>query len=195
MPALDASSLDQLFRTARTRNAWSPRPVEDQTIQDIYDLLKLGPTSANSSPARFVWVRSEAARQTLADCAMGANPPKILAAPVTVIIGRDMAFADRMPELFPHAPHMHHLMKTPGMGEATAVRNTTLQGGWLIMAARALGLDCGPMSGFDRDKVDAAFFAGTTVTTDFLCSLGYGTDEGLFDRLPRLAFDDANRIV
>lgn len=193
-PLADAA-IDQLFRHARTRNAWSDRPVDDATIASLYEIAKWGPTSANSSPARFVWVRSEEKKQRLAECAFNANPEKIRAAPVTVIIGRDLDFADRMPELFPHNPGMHAMMRNPQMAVATAQRNTTLQGAYLIIAARALGLECGPMSGFDAAKVDAAFFGGTNVATDFICSIGYGLEEGTYPRLPRLAFGDANRIV
>lgn len=195
MSTLDDQALDQLFRTARTRNGWSDRPVSADLIRQVYDLAKLGPTSANCSPARFIWVTSVEGREKLAGCAMGSNPDKIRKAPVTVIIGRDDDFADRMPELFPHAPHMHQLMKMPAWGGPTAVRNTTLQGAYLMLAARALGLDCGPMSGVDLAAVDAAFFAGTNVHTDFVCTMGYGTDENLLARSPRLTFEDANRFA
>ena len=195
MPALDDNALDQLFRTARTRNGWSDRPVAPDLIRQVYDLAKMGPTSANCSPARFVWVTSSEGREKLAGCAMGTNPDKIRQAPVTVIIGRDDDFADHMPHLFPHAPHMHQLLKMPAWGGPTAVRNTTLQGAYLMLAARALGLDCGPMSGVDLAAVDAAFFAGTNIHCDFICAMGHGTEENLFARSPRLAFEEANRIV
>lgn len=195
MPALNDQALDQMFRTARTRNGWSDRPVSADLIRQVYDLAKMGPTSANCSPARFVWVTSIEGREKLASCAMATNPDKIRKAPVTVIIGRDDDFANRMPELFPHAPQMHQLMKMPAFGGPTAVRNTTLQGAYLMLAARALGLDCGPMSGVDLAAVDAAFFAGTNVHTDFVCAIGYGTDENLFARSPRLKFEDANRFA
>ncbi len=155
----------------------------------------MGPTSANSCPARFVWVTSAEGKERLAACAMASNPDKIRKAPVTVVIGRDEDFAERMPQLFPHAPHMHQIMKLPAWGGPTALRNTTLQGAYLMLAARALGLDCGPMSGIDLAKVDAEFFAGTNVKTDFICSLGYGTDENLFPRSPRLDFEEANRFA
>jgi 3-hydroxypropanoate dehydrogenase len=195
MSTLDDRSLDQLFRTARTRNGWSDRPVAADLIRQVYDLAKMGPTSANCSPARFVWVTSVEGREKLAACAMATNPDKIRKAPVTVIIGRDDDFADRMPELFPHAPQMAQLMKMPAFGAATALRNTTLQGAYLMIAARALGLDCGPMSGVNLEAVDAAFFAGTNIHTDFICAMGYGTDENLFPRSPRLSFADANRFA
>ena len=195
MTRLSDRALEQIFLTARSRNGWSDRPVDDGTIRAIYDLAKFGPTSANSQPARFVWVRSAEQKAKLAACASAANATKIIAAPVTVIVGRDLDFADHLPRTFPHAPHMHELMKQPPVGAATALRNTTLQGAYLIVAARALGLDCGPMSGFDNAKVDQAFFAGRNIQSDFICSIGFGTDENLFDRLPRLAFDEANQVI
>ncbi|MDE2437355.1 MAG: malonic semialdehyde reductase [Sphingomonadales bacterium] len=154
-----------------------------------------GPTSANCNPARFVWVASNEARFRLAACAMGANAAKILAAPVTVIVARDMDFADNMPRLAPHAPHMHEMFKNPAFGVPTAVRNTTLQGVYLIIAARALGLDCGPMSGFDPAKVKAEFLAGGNLEPDFICSTGFGNGEGMHERQTRLTFDEANRVV
>lgn len=195
MPALDDRALDQLFRTARTRNGWSPQPVPPELIRQVYDLMKMGPTSANCCPARFVWVTSAEGKERLAACAMATNPDKIRKAPVTVIIGRDDDFADRMPQLFPHAPHMHQLAKAPAWGGPTALRNTTLQGAYLIIAARALGLDCGPMSGVNLAAFDTAFFAGTKVKTDFVCAMGYGTEENLYPRSPRLAFEEANRFA
>ena len=196
MAVLPEEAKDLIFRTARTRNGWSDAPVTDADIQAIYDLAKWGPTSANGSPARFVWVKSQEGRETLAACASGTNAAKILAAPVTVLIGRDLSFHDKLDYLFPQGPYMKTLMEgSPEIARATAVRNTTLQGAYLIIAARSLGFDCGPMSGFDADKVNQAFFAGTTVEVDFICSIGKGTDAGLFDRLPRLPFEDANRIV
>lgn len=195
MAILPDQVLKQIFLTARSRNGWSDRPVDDATIKAIYDLAKFGPTSANSQPARFIWVRSEEQKAKLAECASANNSAKIMAAPVTVIVGRDLDFAEHLPRTFPHAPQMHEAMKQPALAAATAQRNTTLQGAWLIVAARALGLDCGPMSGFDNAKVDEAFLAGTNVQSDFLCSIGYGTDENMFDRLPRLSFEETNRIV
>ena len=193
---LDDASLDQLFRTARTRNGWSDRPVPEALIRELYDTLRMGPTSANSSPARFVFVRSDQGKQTLATCAFDNNKPKILKALVTVIIGYDLDFADNLPHLFPaRGAMMKPKFKEPEFAQITAMRNGTLQGAYLIMAARALGLDCGPMSGFDNAAVDAAFFAGTPVKSNFLCSIGYGTDENLYPRNPRLSFEEACRFA
>src|SRR5579871_4946897 len=157
--ALPASSLDQLFRLARTSDEWSSEPVDDRTIHDLYELLKWGPTSANSSPARFVWVRSADGKAKLAGLAADLNKPKILAAPITVIVGHDLNFAGELPKLMPHAAEMmQKYFAPPEVAEVTAMRNGTLQGAYLIVAARALGLDCGPMSGFDNAGVDKAFF-------------------------------------
>jgi 3-hydroxypropanoate dehydrogenase len=193
---LPGTVLDQLFRTARTYNDWSDQPVGEDTLRALYDLVKLGPTSANSSPARFVWVRSAEAKSRLAALAMDANRPKILAAPVTVVIGHDLDFPDTMAKLFPaRAEMMRQYFLQPGMAEVTAMRNGTLQGGYLIIAARSLGLDCGPMSGFDNAGVDREFFAGTRIQSNFICSLGHGKPESVFPRNPRLTFEEAGRIA
>ena len=190
-PPLDREALALLFDDARTYYSWADTPVGDDQLRALYDLVKMGPTSANCSPMRLVFCRSDAARARLADCASAANAPKILAAPVTAIVGMDLAFYDRLPELFPHADARSWFAGNDTAIRETAFRNSSLQGAYLIMAARAMGLDTGPMSGFDKAKVDAAFFAGTTTETNFLCSIGYGTPEKLFPRLPRLAFEDA----
>src|SRR6201987_3337642 len=185
-------SLDQIFRSARTHNGWADRPVEHDTVREIYDLMKWGPTSANSSPARFVWVRSADGKATLAGLAAEQNKPKILAAPVTVIIGHDLDFAGKLPKLMPHAAEvMQKYFAAPGVAEVTAMRNGTLQGAYLIVAARALGLDCGPMSGFDNAGVDRAFFAGKNIQSNFICSLGFAKADRLGSRNPRLDFEDA----
>ncbi len=190
--ALSDHSLDQIFRSARTFNGWADRPVEDATVREIYDLMKWGPTSANCSPARFVWVRSADGKAALAGLAAEPNKPKILKAPVTVIIGHDLDFAGKLPELLPHnAEAMQKFFATPGVTEATAMRNGTLQGAYLIVAARALGLDCGPMSGFDNVGVDKAFFSGTRIQSNFICSIGYGDPASVFPRNPRLSFEEA----
>lgn len=189
------AELDQLFRTARTRNAWRPDPVSEDLLRELYDLAKWGPTSANLSPGRFVFLTTEAAKQKLAPFLSNNNRPKSLAAPVVAIIAYDLAFAEHAPRLFPHNPGVGAWYSDPAMIQETAFRNGSLQGAYLMLAARALGLDCGPMSGFDAKGVDEAFFAGTTWRTNFICNLGYGTDENLFDRLPRLAFDEACRIL
>lgn len=193
--AIHDPALDQLFRKARTRNGWVEETLSPSVFHQIYDLAKFGPTSANASPARFVWVTSAEAKAKLAGMASGANGPKILAAPVTVIIGYDLDFAEHLPHLFPHAPDAKTWFESPEVEQTTAFRNGTLQGAYLIMAARAMGLDSGPMSGFDNAGVNAAFFAGTRVKSNFLCTLGHGTEENMFPRSPRLAFDETNQIV
>lgn len=195
MTVLDANALDQLFRSARTHNAWQTKDVSDEQLHALYDLLKWGPTSANASPARFVFVKSPEARATLKDTLAPGNVDKTMSAPVTVIVAQDMAFYDKLPELFPHADARSWFVGNDALIESTAFRNATLQGAYLIMAARALGLDTGAMSGFDNAKVDAAFFAGTTIKSNFLVNLGYGDAAGLFPRSPRLAFADAARIA
>jgi 3-hydroxypropanoate dehydrogenase len=194
--AVSAESLDQIFRSARTFNEWTDTPVEEGMVRDLYDLLKWGPTSANSSPARFVWVRTTEGKAKLARLASEKNRPKILEAPLTVIIGNDLDFADAMPKLMPHnAEAMQKAFAEPGMSEITATRNGSLQGAYLIIAARALGLDCGPMSGFDNVGVDRAFFAGTRTQSNFICSIGYGTPDSVFPRNPRLTFEEAGHFA
>ena len=193
---LPAAALDQLFRSARTPNDWKDEPVGEDTLHALYDLLKWGPTSANASPARFVWVRSAEGKSRLASVAMEQNRAKILAAPVTVIIGHDMDFPDTMPKLFPaRGEMMRQYFKQPGVAEATAMRNGSLQGAYLIVAARALGLDCGPMSGFDNAAVDREFFQGTQILSNFICSLGHGKPESVWPRNPRLTFEEAGRFA
>ena len=192
---LNAPSLDQLFRSARTHNGWVEEPMGEDVIRQIYDLAKFGPTSANMSPARFVWVVSAEGKARLAALCSETNGAKILKAPVTVIIGYDMDFPETLPKLFPHNPTAKHWFGDPVFRESAAFRNSSLQGAYLMIAARALGLDCGPMSGFSNEGVDAAFFAGTNVKSNFICSIGKGTDENLFPRSPRLEFEEANQIV
>ncbi|MGH8148048.1 MAG: malonic semialdehyde reductase [Rhodanobacteraceae bacterium] len=192
--ALPTASLDQLFRQARTYNEWDSREVDDRTIHELYELLKWGPTASNTNPARFVWVKSAEGKAKLSALAMGANGPKILAAPVTVIIGSDLAFPETLPKLFPaRAEALRQMFQPPEFAKATAQRNSSLQGAYLIIAARALGLDCGPMSGFDNAGVDREFFAGTHIQSNFICSLGYGKPGTPFPRNPRLSFEEAGR--
>lgn len=192
---MNAVDLDQLFRVARTRNGWTDRRVSDAQIRELYELLILGPTSANSCPGRFVWVRTPEGKARLAALASQTNRPKILAAPLTVIIGFDLDFAEQLPKLFPaRGQKMKELFQDADLAQTTAFRNGSLQGGYLILAARALGLDTGPMSGFDNKAVDAEFFAGTTIKSNFLCSIGYGSDENLFPRNPRLTLEEAGRF-
>ncbi len=193
-PALDDEALDQLFRDARSYNRWTPDTVSDEQLRAVYALARLGPTSANSCPARFVFVKSPEARARLLRCVDPGNVTKVEQAPVTVIIGMDLEFYERIPELFPHNPAAREWFLNPESARVNALRNGSLQGGYLILAARALGLDCGPMSGFDSARVDAEFFAGTTIRSNFLCALGRGTSEKLHPRGPRLSFEDACRI-
>src|SRR5882724_7992485 len=173
--AIDSIALEQLFTRARTRNGWTGEPVSAVTIETIYDLAKMGPTSANISPARFVWCLSTDAKDRLAALAMPGNNQKILQAPVTVIIGTDLDFPNKIPELFPHNPAAKDWFADAAFAEVSGFRNGTLQAAYLMLAARALGYDCGPMSGFDNAGVDAAFFAGTRIKSNFICSIGKGT--------------------
>jgi 3-hydroxypropanoate dehydrogenase len=192
---LNDTTLETLFSKARTHNAWLGKPVTDAQLHQIYELMKWGPTSANCSPARIVFVKSAEQKEKLAACMAPANVDKTRAAPVTAIIGMDMAFYDKLPQLFPHADAKSWFVGNQPLIEATAFRNSSLQGGYFIMAARAVGLDCGPMSGFDADKVNTAFFAGSTVKANFICNLGYGDPAKLFPRSPRLTFGEACQLV
>ena len=191
---LEAPALDQLFRSARTANAWQDRTVPDTKLQELYDLLKLGPTSANSSPARFVFIRTAEGKAKLKGALSEGNIAKTMTAPVTVIVAHDTKFHEELPKLFPHADARSWFAGNAALAEVTAFRNGTLQGAYLIMAARAVGLDAGPMSGFDNAKVDEAFFAGSGWKSNFLVNLGYGDESGLFPRSPRLSFDEAARL-
>ncbi|WP_338844969.1 malonic semialdehyde reductase [Massilia sp. W12] len=191
----DTVSLDQLFSAARTHNAWQAREVPDSLLQQLYELMKWGPTSANCSPARIVFVKSPAQKEKLLACMSPGNLDKTRTAPVTAIIGMDMAFYDQLPQLFPHADARSWFADNHELIQATAFRNSSLQGGYFIMAARALGLDCGPMSGFDADKVNQTFFADTQIKANFVCNLGYGDAEKLFPRSPRLSFEQACSIL
>lgn len=195
--ALNAMALDQLFRAARSINEWSDKPVDERIIRGLYDLLKWGPTSANSCPARFVWVRSKEGKAKLSALAIAGNQAKILAAPVTVIIGNERNFGESLPKLLPpgRAEMMQSYFADPNLRQTTAMRNGSLQGAYLIMAARALGLDCGPMSGFDNAGVDREFFANTTIESNFICSLGYGNRDSLHPRNPRLTFEEAGHFA
>jgi 3-hydroxypropanoate dehydrogenase len=192
---LNNEALDLLFRNARTHNVWLDKPVSDELLHQLYDLMKWGPTSANSSPARIVFVKSPEAKEKLVACMSEGNAAKTLQAPVTAIVGMDMEFYEKLPQLFPHTDARSWFAGKQAAIDATAFRNSSLQGAYLIVAARALGLDCGPMSGFDADKLNAAFFAGTPVKANFVCSLGYGDASKLFPRSPRLSFDDACTIA
>lgn len=195
MAKLEDGALAQLFTEARTRNGWDPTPLPEETLHALYELVKFGPTAANASPARFYFLTSPEAKERLAKLASGSNAPKILQAPVTVIVGYDLDFPETLPKLFPHAPGAKDWFSDMTAREWGALRNSSLQGGYFILAARALGLDAGPMSGFDNAGVDAEFFAGTNIKSNFIVSIGHGTDEGLFPRNPRLAFDEAAKIL
>jgi 3-hydroxypropanoate dehydrogenase len=188
--------LDLIFRKARTHNAWLDRPVEDALLRQVYDLAKMGATSANMSPMRIVFVKSPEAKERLKPALDPANVDKTMAAPVTAILGMDIHFFEQLPKLFPHADAKAWFKDLPdNVLEYIALRNGSLQGAYFMLAARALGLDCGPMSGFDNAKVDAAFFAGTTVKSNFLCNLGYGDASKLYPRSPRLTFEEACKVV
>ena len=186
---------EQLFEDARSHNGFSAEPVPEATLRRLWDLTKWGPTSANSSPARIVFVVSAEAKARLLECMSPGNLEKTRQAPVAAIIGMDMAFYEKLPMLFPHADAKPWFEGKPEMIAATAFRNSSLQGGYFILAARALGLDCGPMSGFDAAKVDRSFWAGTTVKTNFICNLGRGDPSKIYGRSPRLSFEEACRIV
>jgi 3-hydroxypropanoate dehydrogenase len=195
MAKLADTALDQLFTTARTRNGWSDQSIPEPVLRELYDLVKFGPTAANSTPARFVFVRSDEAKARLAAVSSGSNGAKILKAPVTVIVGYDLDFPETLDKLFPNAPGAKNWFGDPVAKEWGALRNSSLQGGYFILAARALGLDTGPMSGFDNAAVDKEFFAGTNIKSNFIVSIGYGTEENLFPRNPRLDFEEAAQIV
>jgi len=192
--AVNQSALNTLFTTARTHNGWLDKPVSDATLRDVYDLLKMGPTSANCSPARFVFIRSQEGKEKLRPALSGGNLEKTLSAPVTAIVAWDSLFYDRLPELFPHGDARSWFTSSKELAEETAFRNSAMQAAYLLFACRALGLDTGPMSGFDRDAVDTAFFADSGYRSTLLVNIGYGDDSKLFGRLPRLAFDDACQL-
>lgn len=193
--ALDAPALDRLFREARSQNRWQDRPVPDARLEALYELLRWGPTSANSSPARFVFVRTAEGKERLRPALSAGNVDKTLSAPVVTIVAHDLRFYDELPRLFPHADARSWFAGNDALATETAFRNGTLQGAYLILAARAVGLDAGPMSGFDRDVVDRAFFAGSQLRSNFLVNLGYGDPGGLYPRSPRLPFDEACRLA
>ncbi|MBX7228398.1 MAG: malonic semialdehyde reductase [Burkholderiaceae bacterium] len=192
---LDANTLSTLFTQARTHNGWLDKPVSNAQLIAIYELMKWGPTSANCSPARIVFVRSTEQKAKLLSCMDLGNIEKTRKAPVTAIIGMDMAFYEKLPQLFPHTNAKSWFTGKPSLIETTAFRNSSLQGGYFILAARAVGLDAGPMSGFDAQKVESLFFAGTQTKANFICNLGYGDASQLFPRSPRLTFDEACSII
>ena len=195
---LSSEALDCLFRQARTANGWLDKPVSNQQIHELYELMKWAPTSANSQPARFVFLRSSEAKERLRPALSPGNVDKTMAAPVVVIIAHDTAFHERLPEFFPHNPAFADMFRGEekrAMREAFAFRNGSLQGAYLIMAARSIGLDCGPMSGFDQSKVDAIFFPDSQLRSNFLCNLGYGDPSKMMERLPRMPIEQACQFL
>jgi 3-hydroxypropanoate dehydrogenase len=195
-PALSDAALDQLFRAARTYPAWLDLPVADELLHQIYELMKWGPTSGNLCPARIVFVTSPAAKERLRPALSPGNVEKVMTAPATAIVAYDLKFYEKQPTLAPHNPKSRETFAaSPDLAQSTAFRNSSLQGAYFIVAARALGLDCGPMSGFDNAKVDEEFFAGGQLKSNFLCNVGYGDPSRLRPRQPRLAFEEACAIV
>jgi len=192
---MSSEDLDLIYRNARTQSVWRDRPVEDALLTQVYDLAKLGPTSANMCPMRIIFVKSQEAKERLKPALDPGNVDKTMKAPVTAIIGMDIRFYEALPKLFPHADARSWFKDLPEpVLEYIALRNSSLQGAYFMLAARALGLDCGPMSGFNNAKVDEAFFAGTTVKSNFLCSLGHGDPSKLYPRSPRLSFEEACKV-
>ena len=192
---LNDAGLDLLFREARTHNGWTDKEVSDVLLQAVFDLAKMGPTSANCSPLRIVYVKSQAAKEKLKPALIEGNIDKTMAAPVTAVLGHDLEFYEQLPKLFPHTDARSWFLGNDDLIEATAFRNGSLQGAYFILAARALGLDCGPMSGFDNAMVDQAFFPNGKVKSNFICNLGYGDPSKLFPRSPRFDFDEVCKIV
>jgi nitroreductase len=196
MPRIDDQALGQLFTDARSHSHWQDEDVTDQELRDLYDLVKWGPTSANTCPARFVFVRSGPAKDRLISALAPGNVEKVRTAPVTAIVAYDERFYDQLPKLAPHAPKYREMFASDqALAEATRFRNGSLQGAYLILAARAIGLDCGPMSGFDNDKLDELFFAGTSWRSNFLCALGHGEPSKLHPRAARLSFEEACQVL
>lgn len=192
---LSPADLDLLFKRARTHNKWLAKPVDPDLLKAVYDLVRMGPTGANTQPARFIFVTSQAGKEKLKPALAAGNLDKTLSAPVTVIVAQDLAFYENLPRTFPHVDAKAWFVGNDALIESTAFRNSSLSGAYLILAARSLGLDAGPMSGFDNAKVDQAFFAGTQIRSNFLVNLGYGDDTAMMPRLPRLEFDEACKIV
>ncbi|MBT5265469.1 MAG: malonic semialdehyde reductase [Rhodospirillaceae bacterium] len=195
LPPLDDAGLDLMFRRARSHNKWSDRAVSDETLANLYELTRFGPTAGNGCPARFVFVRTKDGKDRLRPALSPNNVAKGDAAPVVVIVGHDMRFFDQMGRLFPHVDTSGWFEEGQEKTETSAFRNGSLQGAYMMLAARALGLDCGPMSGFDNAKVDAEFFAGTKFRSNFICALGHADPTGVFKRLPRLEFDEVCTLV
>ena len=194
-PILNDLALNQLFYDARSFNGWHDQPIDNETLVRLWSLTRMGPTSANCSPLRIVFVTTQKSKEKLRPCLIESNVEKAMTAPTVAIIGHDMAFADMLPRLFPHTDAQSWFKGNDKLIAATAFRNGTLQGAYFIMAARSLGLDCGPMSGFDNDIIDTTFFTGTNIKSNFLCCLGYGDPASIFGRSPRLEFDEACQVI
>ncbi|GJL82520.1 MAG: putative NADH dehydrogenase/NAD(P)H nitroreductase [marine bacterium B5-7] len=192
---IDDRSLDVLFRNARSQNGWLDKPIETDTLKDIYNLARMGPTSMNCCPMRIVFVNSIEEKTRLLPAISEGNQEKIRTAPVVAIIAYDFAFADHLEMLFPHRKIRHLFNDNAELESETTIRNGTLQGAYFMMAARAMGLDCGPISGFDRDAVDRIYFTGTRIKSNFLCAMGYGDSTRVFPRLPRFEFDAVCRVL
>jgi len=192
---LPDAALDRLFRTARTYNAFEPGEIARTMIEALYELAKWGPTASNCNPGRFVFLATPQARARLAPYMSSANRAKTLAAPVNVIVAYDLDFAEKIPVLFPHKPEAQHWFADPALAQETAFRNGSLQGAYLMLAARSLGLDCGPMSGFNAQGVNDDFFKDTRLRANFICNIGHGTSENLFPRSPRLSFEEACQVL
>lgn len=192
---LNDNALDVLFRSARSFNAWQDKPVSDEQLVDLYDLMKWGPTSANSCPARLVFIKSDTAKQKLKGCLDEGNIEKSMTAPIVAIIGMDTEFYEQLPKLFPHTDAKSWFVGKDDKIHETVFRNSSLQGAYLMLAARSLGLDCGPMSGFDNARLEAAFFPEGKIKANFICAIGYGSEDNLYPRGPRLEFDEACQVV
>ena len=193
---LENRALDMIFREARTHNGWLSKPVSDDTLRQLYELMKWGPTSANCSPARILFIRTQEAKERLKPALSSGNRDKTMAAPVTALVAYDLKFYDLLPKLFPHDQKARSWFTSDEtVARMTAIRNGTLQGAYMIIAARALGLDCGPMSGFDNEAVDREFFPGGQIKSNFICALGHGDQAGLFPRSPRPNFGEVCSIV
>ena len=196
MSAISSEAAQQLFSSARTFNTFLAKEVSEQTLRDLYELMKWGPTSANLSPARVLFVKNGPQKDKLIACLSPTNVDKVKSAPVTAVLAFDQKFYDQTQKLFPHAPQYREVFaNNPALSEATAFRNSSIQGGYFILAARALGLDCGPMSGFDNKKLDETFFSESSWKSNFICNLGYGDPAKLMPRLPRLSFEEACQII
>ena len=193
--AINDEALDIVFRAARSQNKWLDKPVSPALLMAVYDLMRLGPTSANCSPARIVFLVSRESKERIKPHLLPSNIEKTMTAPAVAVIGHDLDFPQYLPRLFPHNPGAKDWFHDPKLRETTAFRNGTLQGAYFIVAARALGLDCGPMSGFNNEAIDKEFFAGTNVKSNFICGVGYGDPSGVFPRSPRLSFDEACKIL